>query len=259
MTGFHGYRADHAPSGPACLLGCKDRKGTQRRTAPPLLLCKDCTERIVATLDDVVTLYSLLPVVKRPGSTGTGRPGKGKAPPVPVRLDVLVLMDARSDHLGWVDEHGDRHHHPGPRDVPSVLESWARMVREERDLTDVGQATVFTEANVLRVHNDWICAQPWVDEYWDEIRRIYSDLRTVCGEPKPKSIGPCPNVLDYPELLGPACRVCVHDSCIDIRAPICGHPLYASPWSDTISCKGCGKDYRRHQWLSLGRAKGVVA
>jgi hypothetical protein len=40
---------------------------------------------------------------------------------------------------------------------------------------------------------------------------------------------------------------------------LCGQPLYASAYSDTIECPRCGREWSHREWRFLGRTMGVIA
>src|SRR5690606_10839463 len=111
-----------------------------------------------------------------PAAPGSKKGKGGKVPPAPVRVDVLDLVDdrygVRSD--GSMDRRG----------TLGVLESWARLVREERRMAQPSTpATVVNECAFLHRQVDWSCEQPWVNEFYREIRSLARDLSTVIGYP----------------------------------------------------------------------------
>ena len=63
--------------------------------------------------------------------------------------------------------------------VFGVLAGWAQQVRLERGLTSDETPTVDTERRLLSRHLDWICAQYWVRDLWDQLRRLDRALRAV--------------------------------------------------------------------------------
>jgi hypothetical protein len=105
--------------------------------------------------------------------------------------------------------------------------------------------TYLAAINLLQTHNSWICAQPWVTDYWRGLRELRADLGRAYGEPQPSKIGDCPNGTGETDEHG--------------RAVLCGQPLYASPYSDTIECQRCGREWTHREWRFLGRTMGVIA
>ncbi|TKJ25236.1 hypothetical protein [Blastococcus sp. CCUG 61487] len=105
--------------------------------------------------------------------------------------------------------------------------------------------TIFSAINLLTTHNDWVCAQDWVTDYWSGLRDLRTDLGRVHGEPTPARIGYCPvgtGQLDE-----------------DGEEITCGTPLQASAYSDSIECRRCGSTWTHREWRFLGRTLGVTA
>lgn len=105
--------------------------------------------------------------------------------------------------------------------------------------------TIFSAINLLITHNDWVCAQDWVTDYWSGLRDLRSDLGRVHGEPAPARIGVCP--------VGTG-QLDENDEEIT-----CGTPLQASAYSDSIECRRCGSTWTHREWRFLGRTLGVTA
>lgn len=194
------------------------------------LLCARHAHTLRTWIVDVVEAYALLDDVLEIGSVETGsvkRPRSDEAP-APLRLEVVALRDRRN--LAAVRG----------GDVPSVLGtlgSWASLVREERALaTPTTAATVAGEAEVLQVHLEWICTQPWVDELHREVKGLRAPLLAAIGEPLPKPIGNCPvilvEVIDTPDE-GP----------VEHRHR-CDGPLYPDRWGAMrVHCAKCGEEW----------------
>jgi hypothetical protein len=105
--------------------------------------------------------------------------------------------------------------------------------------------TVMAAIGLLRRHNEWICTQDWVPDYWRALRALRRDLGQAHGELRPAPIGNCPNGTGQ-----------VDDHGHEIE---CGQPLYASGYSDTIECTRCGRTWDHKQWRHLGQTIGVIA
>jgi hypothetical protein len=105
--------------------------------------------------------------------------------------------------------------------------------------------TVLAGVGMLRRHNEWICSQPWVTDYWRALRALRADLGQAHGELRPSPIGNCPNGTGLVDEHG--------------REIACGEPLFASGYSDTIECSKCGRTWDHRQWRLLGRTLGVIA
>lgn len=105
--------------------------------------------------------------------------------------------------------------------------------------------TIFSAIGLLRRHNEWICAQPWVRDYWAALRQLRADLGQAHGEQRPLPIGRCTASTGQLDETGQP---------VECRAP-----LFASGYSDTISCDRCGTSWDHRHWRLLGRAQGVLA
>jgi len=179
-------------------------------------------------IDDIVVTYALLPNFYEPGTAvDDGHQVKGKRvdPPAPVRLDVVALLDRRTIAR-----------HPGDIvPVLAILEGWARLVREERQLRPhQRRATVTSEAGLLLGHLEWIITQPFVDEFAKEIREVKSALQSAIGDHAPRSVGRCP---------------VVHaDSDTE-----CGGRLYQDRYGGmSVTCCKCGETWGEMELMRLG-------
>jgi hypothetical protein len=154
-----------------CVNGCHSNRtlddGTIKRT-PRLatigLLCEHCRDRLARWLavTGIPEDYSRLGFVAHPGSIERApgsKQGKRANAPAPVRVEVLDFVDGR---LGWrSDGTTDR------RGALGMVESWARLVREERRMVQPrSAATLMGECAFLSKHIDWMCEQRWIDEMY---------------------------------------------------------------------------------------------
>lgn len=105
--------------------------------------------------------------------------------------------------------------------------------------------TYLSAVELLERHNDWICGQPWVADYWRQLRELRAELGQAHGEPRPRRIGVCPNGTGQ-----------VDEHGVEV---VCGTPLSASPYSDSIECPRCGRVWTHREWRFLGRTLGVIA
>ena len=189
-----------------------DEGNTQPRVAAEgLLVCERHYEIYVEVLGELVGLYAMLSLdpQTRPKDSDAKAPARVFAP-VPIRLEVLSLMDPRT-----YQRDGE-----GPMHVLGVLESWTRMICEERGITPTAQATVSGEVRTLTRNAQWSAGQPWFDDCYREVMEIRSQLRYVTGEiDQPVGICPEPD-RRYPELE-------------------CGGPLREKPGTGAIVCGKC--------------------
>jgi hypothetical protein len=211
-----------------CILGCRNPENIPYRAAPGRMVCDRCTDKLAATLTAIATTYAQLQTVAEltpggHGHTGTRRPPGPRSPAV----DGLIV-------------HGDpRSTWDGQPAALATVESWARMVREERAAAaPAGRVTMRRELDTLRFHWDWLLGQPWVDEFAGEMRRVLAALKAA-GRLTPPAlrIGTCPAVLTILHFSGG--RV------IDF---LCGATLRVRVGDTDIRCRNCGTIWPRSRW-----------
>ena len=212
-----------------CVLPHRDPKTAAEGT----LVCPGHTRWLRESIDDVVTTFALLPHFYEPGTaTDDGQQVKGKRvdPPAPVRLDVVALLDKRTIARN-----------PGDIvPVLAILQAWARLVREERQLQPCRrQATVTSEAGTLLAHIDWIICQPWVDDLGREIREVKSALHSAIGDHAPRPVGTCPVV--HPD------------------TGECGGKLYQDRYGGmSVTCRRCGETWGETELRRLGLMQSAI-
>lgn len=189
----------------ACILGCRTRPDPDGNRHPvqtedPSQVCRRCEDRMLGWLEKIPEHYALLPAFLEPGSVDANpesKTTKAANPPVPVRLEVLDLLDTR---------HGRRWQGTQPADdrrgVLGTLESWARLVREEKNITTSQGCTVAYEAATLRRHLLWVCEQPWVTELYEDLKLLHRQLSDAVGDYRPKPVGVCQVVTEDGECQG---------------------------------------------------------
>jgi len=206
-----------------CLLPHREPKSA----SDGLLVCAHHRRWIADTIDDIVCTYALLPHFYEPGTAiDDGHQVKGKRvdPPAPVRLDVVALLDVRTHAR-----------HPGDLiPVLGILEAWARLVREERQLRPCQRrATVTSEAALLAAHADWIAAQPWVDDLARELRDVKGALHSAIGDHAPRPVGRCPVI--HPD------------------TGECQGALYQDRYGGmSVTCRKCGETWGETELRRLG-------
>ncbi len=212
-----------------CVLPHRDPKTAANGT----LVCPGHTRWLTESIDDVVVTYALLPHFYEPGTAiddGQQVRGKRVDPPAPVRLDVVALLDKRTIAR-----------HPGDIvPVLAILEAWARLVREERQLQPCRkQSTVTSEAGTLLAHIDWIICQPWVDDLAREIREVKSALHSAIGDHAPRPVGTCPVI--HPD------------------TGECGGKLYQDRYGGmSVTCRRCGETWGETELRRLGLMQSAI-
>ena len=144
------------------------------------LLCAPDFDRLAQQLNQIereTQQLSAVPSMAQPQGSRGGTLASHRAP---ARLDALVLTDPRTTR----DEHGTV-------GVLGVLGSWARVVRDDRQLTWPERITVASERKTLVAQLDWIAAQPWVDEFAHELHALLRQLQRTNGTAPEPPAGRC--------------------------------------------------------------------
>ena len=211
-----------------CLLPHRTARAAPRDT----YVCLGHRQTILDTLTEIVEISVLMPYFLEPGSSvDDGRQVKSKRvdPPAPIRLDVVAQSDLRTIQRSSDDIFP----------VLAVLESWARMVREEREYQPTpGPATIVGESNLLHTNVDWIITNTWVVDFASELRQARTALREAIGDRGPRPVGSCPIV--YPD------------------AGICGGRLFQDRYARlAVSCSRCGESWDETELRRLGLVIGA--
>jgi len=186
------------------------------------LLCAGHHSRLASMLRDVEDEACHLdarPSMQQRMDSGKGSLASERAP---VRLEVVVLNDRRTRGAGqrppgphcvecwhgscediraWLDAQA-----AGAVQAMSILDvlgSWARLVREERDLAEPDSVTITGERDLLTRQLDWVAAQPWVDEAYSDLRTLLGQLRSANGTTPEKPAGRCPDLITGSDCGGP--------------------------------------------------------
>lgn len=113
----------------------------------------------------------------------------------PARLNALVHRDPRHG-TGMSEDEEDEMAAGQTMSVLGTLHSWARLMREERDLAAPDQVTVVGERSALARHLEWVVAQPWVDEFYRDVSQLLNQLRSANGHRPERPYSKCPVVTD---------------------------------------------------------------
>lgn len=192
--------------------------GRTRAATPGYRTCGACSDSIRDDLADIRDRYARLDPNFREPAPDQSNMHKVWRSKSPANDHILSMMDARSTTT-------DRAYSP-----PATLGTWVRMIAEETGVQYWDPSVANLVAYLLRMHAH-ITRQLWVDEYARELRELVGALRPVTGEPRPRPIGRCPTLVEQDE---------------------CGTQLYAPLNGDTITCRGCLRQWPRAEWLRLG-------
>lgn len=157
---------------------------THEDVEPGAQTCGACREHLTRQLGEIEQYLTIVTAVPaRSGGFGPGRPGFASTPPA--RLDVIAMLDPRTELNGF-----------GPDDVldevPNVhadLDGWAAVLVDdhvEATWPNHGGAPV-----LLRTNIGWICRQAWVDGFAADVGRVHAVLARACGDTPQKALGRC--------------------------------------------------------------------
>lgn len=195
---------------------------TQDKAPEVGLLCRGHYTRLSTMLRDVEDEACHLdarPSMQQRIDSGKGSLASQRAP---ARLDVVALNDRRTRGAGqrppgphcpecwhgscediraWLDAHDSGALRS--MSILDVLGSWAKAVREERDLAEPGTVTITGERDLLTRQLDWIAEQPWVDECYTDLRNLLGQLQAANGTAPEKPAGRCPDLITGSDCGGP--------------------------------------------------------
>lgn len=257
----------------ACVLCPPPRTQAWRLADRGYRTCTTCYDKLREDLHDISKRYALLDAT--PGASGEagsrGAPGFGSRPSASPH--VIVMTDWRSkscevavDGIQYVwdpladdtlepgqygppggayvgkrevwygrDGRGHTEQENPARSVPATLAALAALIAEEREVTPPAARMPGELVRWLDTHMDWITRQELVTDFRDDLRALVKQLMPVTGDPSPRHIGLCPNVIDEGE-----------------HSRECGARLYAPLRGDCIACSQCNREWPRAEWLRLG-------
>lgn len=215
-------------------------------------LCRGHFQHVAQWLHEVEDEAAVLSAVKSM-AVATGNRGAGLASQrSPARLDVIALTDSRTAPYAprsdgpvcrdcWHDtctamrawENARAARADGLLSILGVLGSWARVVREERELEWPAEVTVVSERRTLSAQLDWVSKQPWVDEFVGELRILRMQLKAANGtnEVRNKPVGICPTLLPKGE---------------------CGGRLWPNERLGEVVCESCERNFGPEELRHLG-------
>ncbi|MFD2421648.1 hypothetical protein [Amycolatopsis pigmentata] len=228
-----------------CVFGCTKRDGTLREAAPGRMCCDRCAEKLMQVLGDLADRYATLQTADELIPGGHGDNGGGRKAPGPRSPAVDALLIHSDIRTRWTSEHG--------YGALAVVESWARMIREETSLdtpprqmlgtVPEGRATMSRELRTIRFHWDYVLRSAWLDDFARDMRDVLHSL-THAGRLTERwiQVGPCPMFVAF-------------DDAAVTGEPIyreCGATLRVRADDDTLTCRACGSSWPRSQWWRLG-------
>jgi len=146
--------------------GCREQQ-------TPDHLCLTCTEDLNSYLREIPDLYDELESYRLPGSVVASGPRVGRtsrlSAPSPVRLEVVDLLDrglCLARLLKWTDSGSD----------VSVI------------------------CSGFRSHLLSIVSEPWIGDFYRDMRALCRDLARTVGQPEERPVGKCSKPVDGDEL-----------------------------------------------------------
>jgi hypothetical protein len=177
-----------------CVIGSKPHGATVG------LLCAHHLEQAGAMLRDIEDQAALLTAVPSMQQRN-GRGGGLASQRTPARLEVLVHNDPRHG-TGKSEEEDDEHAAGETLSILNTLHSWARIVREERDLTPPRQVNISSERDALTRWLTWVAAQDWVDEFYGDLAKLLGQLKGVNGVAPDRPYSYCPVITNGEQCIG---------------------------------------------------------
>ncbi|MFE7762961.1 hypothetical protein [Streptomyces sp. NPDC057438] len=137
--------------------------------------CDRCRNGIRGDLLQLPELYVHLTMSRQrvQGGGGDGRSSTRLHAPLPGRDDVLNLLGPASRQPVT-----DARDQVGAVPFLALLESWSQAVSEERALDHVKRNVTAMTAR-LTAHLGWICEQPWVSDFQEEIRELVRAVQRI--------------------------------------------------------------------------------
>jgi hypothetical protein len=211
---------------------------TQDDAEPGAYACQGCRTHLVRQLGEIETYLTIVSAV--PGRSGDPGPiGRQFSSRPPLRLDVVAMLDPRTEINGSSGAVYDDGEDDQLDEIPNIradLDGWVRVLTEEHP--DYGRPATWTgvgdsptgDAALLRSRCDWICRQPWVDEFATDVARVHGALRQPCGDAPGRPFAHCPQVTD---------------------GRVCGGWIAMFEDGTGAQCRACRTSWRRDQLLDL--------
>lgn len=155
---------------------CPTCKGTSEKGA-----CSHCRKRLQKILKELISFLDFLnanPALRQ--QVTSKQEGRGS-------LSSSLIINVQIVDL--ISKHG----------VPLILESWAKMIIEDRNLSPSllnptkERSKLGAVHHILETHNDWLADTDLWRDYYQELREPWTTLhRIIFGERKPVKKIPCP-------------------------------------------------------------------
>ena len=174
---------DHRQVGVECANGCRTRETRSPvRCTGSRRICDACYERLGGWLRDVpallATLESLVAAGSLQGEQG-GKPTKKAHSPIPIRTDVVALLDERGDES-----------------ISLLLNRWAGWVAACRGLSSRPTWN-------LERHLGWLACTDQARAFYEQVRAMHWRAERAAGWAPPTAVGVCGAEVDGEVCGGP--------------------------------------------------------
>lgn len=154
--------------------------------------CPGCVDTMRRRLREIETYAAMLPHMLEPMRDDAARRAPGFSSAPPLRIEAAVALDKRSRpgasvDRDWDPEIDDPEH---TSSILSALHSMARWIREEQQIPEPVKApTIVREVGYLLGAIEWSAHQQWVDDLFEEIRRLHAQDRRLAKDVPPGPLG----------------------------------------------------------------------
>lgn len=232
-----------------CVNGCT-RKGSDGNRHPKHAdtgnLCANCTDRLHTWLYEIPDRYATIPSYIDPATGRDPDPNqtqhiKRTNAPIPVRLDVIDLLDTRRGRKwqGLVPT-TDR------RGTLGTLLPIGNTIRERHGSQPKLDSTVVAEADHIRKNINALAHIDYVDELYTEIRKLHRALGEAIGIHPHPPVATCTIVDPERELA-------------EGEPPECGGPIFPARNSAGAYCARCHTEWKPDELAHLGAILKVDA
>lgn len=156
--------------------------------------CPDCVDAMRRRLREIETYAAMLPHMLEPMRDDAARRAPGFSSTPPLRVEAVVALDPRSRpgasvDRDWDPEIDDEEH---TSSILGALHSMARWIREEQKLPEPSKGpTIVREVGYLLGAVDWCAQQQWVNELFEDIRKLHSQDRRLAKDSPPGPLANC--------------------------------------------------------------------
>ena len=184
---------------PNCRGGGKDDDGNAQpqSAGEGITVCEHHYRRYRDGIAEIVDLYALLPTMLDPSTQPdtSGVRMKRTDPPAPLRLDVVALLDPRTERA---DDDTSMY-------VLGELDRACAAIRARRGIAQPDtEQPVTAVQRLLAAHAAWCAQHDWFPGLYDIVMPVVAVMRSATGMTPPKPVGRCHLPGRYDEKCGGA-------------------------------------------------------